>query len=381
MINLNNPLFITKLPHRFECGMVNFLEAGGGGQFGGDPGPSGGIGDPTGFGRGGGTDVGGFGDPGVVGTRAWHTAREERHARERREREGLVDLGIAGPQSNIAAHEAEKGRWKRDIAKYLAGAAAVAITGYPAAGPIASKLMGMGIDKFTANNIASDVASGSITAEEGARIASGSISRGGGERDYIADPFSAFGVKPSGLGGVALGTGTPLERSTQAGISAQESRREQIREMYEPFYQSAITGGLPQLQAMAEGGEIDYTPSRLYEYSKERGERNIRRIQAAKGQLGSSATEERLSDFRLGLAQEEMDRLYAGQLSRVQLGTGAAGAVGAASRALGGNVAGLYTGLGSGLNIAEQQYGQARQSAYQGLSSSLMGFAKYMEAA
>lgn len=193
----------------------------------------------------------------------------------------------------------------------------------------------------------------------------------------IADPMDVFGHR-------ATQTEQEVSRimteSTQAGIAAQEAQRERIREMYEPFYQSAVSGALPQLQAMAEGGEIDYTPSRLYEYQKGRGERNIRRQMAARGLSESSAQAEKLSEFRLGLAQEEMDRLYAGQLSRVQLGSGAADAVGAASRSLGGNVVGLYTGLGGGLSQAQQQYGQARQSAYQGLSSSLMGLAKYMEA-
>lgn len=200
---------------------------------------------------------------------------------------------------------------------------------------------------------------------------------GGTWAQDVADPMDLFGRR---AGEAASESVEIMTKSAERGIAAQEAQRERIREMYEPYYQRAVTEGLPQLQAMAEGGKIDYTPSRLYEYSKERGERNIRRIQAAKGQLGSSATEERLSEFRLGLAQEEMDRLYAGQLSRVQLGTGAAEAVSAASRSLGGNVAGLYTGLGAGVSAAQQQYGQARQSAYQGLASSLAGLSQYMEA-
>lgn len=194
----------------------------------------------------------------------------------------------------------------------------------------------------------------------------------------IADPLDLFGHRAEETRGEV---GRLLTESAESGIKAQEEQRQKIKEMYAPFYDSAVEGGLPQLQALAMGGEVDYTPSRLYEYSKERGERNIRRTQAAKGQLKSSATEERLSDLRLGLAEEETERLYSGQLSRVQLGAGAGDAVGAASRTLGGNVAGLYTGLGSGMRLTEQAYGEARQSAFQGLSSSLMGMAKYMEAA
>lgn len=191
-----------------------------------------------------------------------------------------------------------------------------------------------------------------------------------------ADPFDLLGERAGAAQEEISGI---LEQSAQAGIDAQEEMREQIRVMYEPWYNAAVNEGLPQLQAMATGGEIDYTPSRLYEYQKDRGERNIKRQMAAGGLSESSASQEKLSDFRLGLAQEEMDRLYQGELSRVQLGSGAADAVGAASRTLGGNVAGLYSNLGGGLNLASQQYGEARQSAYTGLSSSLSGMSQYME--
>jgi uncharacterized protein YnzC (UPF0291/DUF896 family) len=193
---------------------------------------------------------------------------------------------------------------------------------------------------------------------------------------FLADPMDLFGVRAGQTQEEISGI---LEESTRAGIEAQEEQRERIRQMYEPWYQSAISSALPQLQAMSEGGEIDYTPSKLYEYQKKTGERNIKRSMAGRGLSESSAAEEKMSDFRLGLAEEEMDRLYAGELSRVQLGSGAADAVGAASRSLGGNVAGLYSNLGGGLNIAQQQYGQARQSAYEGLASSLSGMAQYME--
>lgn len=193
---------------------------------------------------------------------------------------------------------------------------------------------------------------------------------------FLSDPMDLFGVRAGQTREQISGI---LESSTAEGIKAQEEQRERIREMYEPWYQSAITESLPQLQAMASGGEIDYTPSKLYEYQKKTGERNIKRTMAAKGLSESSASKEKLSDLRLGLADEEMERLYSGELSNVQLGSGAADAVSAASRSLGGNVGSLYTGLGGSLNLASQRYGDARQSAYQGLASSLSGMAQYME--
>lgn len=190
------------------------------------------------------------------------------------------------------------------------------------------------------------------------------------------DPMDLFGVQAEQTREEVSGI---LEASTQAGIESQEAMRERIKQMYEPWYQGAVTDALPQLGAMTTGGELDYEPSKLYKYQKKIGERNVNRSMASKGLFESSASQQKMSDLRLGLAEEEMDRLYSGELSRVQLGSGAADAVSAASRSLGGNVAGLYTGLGGGLNAANQQYGQARQSAYQGLANSLSGMSTYME--
>lgn len=195
--------------------------------------------------------------------------------------------------------------------------------------------------------------------------------------EYITNPMDIFGREAGETLGGVRGV---MFRSAQEGILAQEAQRERIQELYEPFYRGAVEGALPQLQAMAEGGEIEYTPSRLYEYQRERGERDIRRQMAARGLAASSAQAQRLSDLRLSLAQEEMDRLYSGQLSRLQLGAGAAGAISAAGGAIGRNIAGIYGGLGTGLAAAQQQYGLARQSAYRGLASALGGLATWMEA-
>jgi len=107
----------------------------------------------------------------------------------------------------------------------------------------------------------------------------------------FADPFSMFG-SPEG------GYPTTPEGSAAASIKQQELQRKIVETLYDPYYKSATEGALPQLMAMATGeGEVDYTPSKLYEYSKEKGERNIRRTQAAKGLLGSSSTADIKAEF------------------------------------------------------------------------------------
>lgn len=192
--------------------------------------------------------------------------------------------------------------------------------------------------------------------------------------DY-ADPFSMFGDIPEG------GYPTTPEGSAAASIKQQELQRKIVETLYDPYYKSATEGALPQLMAMATGeGDVDYTPSKLYEYSKKKGERNIRRQQAARGLLGSSATEDIKAEFGADLAGEEAERLYAGQLSRLQMGAGAADAVTGASQALGGNIGAIYSSLGGQKASEELALGQSRASAYQGLANTLSGLAKYMAA-
>lgn len=194
--------------------------------------------------------------------------------------------------------------------------------------------------------------------------------------EFLADPMDLFGVR---AGRTQAEINRLLEQSASESISSQERIRSKIMERYEPFYQEAVSGALPEIQNLVFGGDVDYTPSKLYEYSLAKGTRNIKRTQAAKGLLDSSATEEKLMDLKMGLAQEDVDRLYKGQLSRLQLGSGAADAVSAASSSLSGNISSIYSNLASGLSASESAYGRARESAYQGLSSTLMGLASYME--
>jgi len=194
--------------------------------------------------------------------------------------------------------------------------------------------------------------------------------------DY-ADPMSIFDTANKSL---SQYSGTPLEQSTQAGIAAQEEQRDKVIGMFQPYYDSAIKDGLPTLQALAQGGEVDYTPSKLYDYSKKLATRNINRTQAAKGKLLSSGTKEMMADMNVDLAKEDMDRFSAGALSQVQLGTSAADIMSSAGASSTGVVGSLYSNLGTGANIQAVQEGSAKQSAYQGMASSLKGLSQYMEA-
>lgn len=191
----------------------------------------------------------------------------------------------------------------------------------------------------------------------------------------IADPLDLFGFRAQASLEEQYGI---AEESAAAGITSMEEQAARLEELYAPYYNQAVTGALPQLQSMIMGGDVDYTPSKLYEYQKDVGTRNIKRQQAAKGQLGSSGTEAKLANLYSDLASEESERAYGGYLSQLQLGSGAAGAVESASTSTAGNVGSLFSNLGAQQQAIYSNYGDARQSAYQGLSNTLSGISQHM---
>ncbi len=172
---------------------------------------------------------------------------------------------------------------------------------------------------------------------------------------------------------------TTPEGSAMASLAQQEAQRNRIKELYAPFYEGAIDEALPSLISLITGeGDVDFQPSKLYEYQKEEGERNIKRTMAARGISQSSGARDVLEEFRSDLTAEESDRVYGGLLSTLQLGSGASGAVGAASRTLAGTAGSIFSQYGSQQAQEQINLGQSRQSIYGGLANTLSGLAQYM---
>lgn len=199
---------------------------------------------------------------------------------------------------------------------------------------------------------------------------------GSGLGSFIVDPMDLFGKRAKYAGEEIKAL---LSQSAQESIAQQEEQEAYLRERYQPYYEAATEEGLPTLEAMAMGGEMDYTPSRLFEYQKEKGLERIKTGAAKAGLLHSSATKRRRGEFVADLAGEEAERAYGGQLSTVQLGSGAAEAVGAAGSAVSGQIGALYSNLASGLGATSQFYGQAREAALTSAGSTLMNIGMYQE--
>lgn len=192
----------------------------------------------------------------------------------------------------------------------------------------------------------------------------------------IAGMVSSFADDPFGQRESADRASQIAEMSAQQGIASLLEQQAQIEELYKPYYERGMEG-LKTLESMALG-DYQAEPSKLYEYQKEIGERNIRRRQASKGQLQSTGTEQRLADFYQDLSTEEMERQYEGALMNVQIGAGAANRITAGSTSMAGGVGSLYQTLGERQAQISQGYGQSRQALYQTAANTMQNLGLYM---
>lgn len=196
--------------------------------------------------------------------------------------------------------------------------------------------------------------------------------------DFLSDPLDIFGQR---AGAAQSEIEQILTQSAQAGISLNESQLARIEELTAPFRQAATDVALPNLSALAFGGDVDFQPSQLFGRQLEQGRKGILTSQTGAGPgLKSSNTFERLADLVGGLASEDVGRFEQGQLSLLQSGLGSEQALNQAGTTLTGNIAGLQSNLGQGLNISQQNLGQAKQASLQGLSSGLSGLAQFLVA-
>lgn len=190
----------------------------------------------------------------------------------------------------------------------------------------------------------------------------------------IADPLDLFGVRAEQT---QQQISDLLRGSAEKGIALQERQLERIEDLNKPFMKTALNRALPTLSSFARGGDVRFKPSQLFEQQLETGERGILRQQAGRGGIKSSRTSERLSDLVSGLIAEDVGRFEQGNLALLQQGIGSEQALTQAGRTLGGNVQGLYSNLGQGLNVAQQQKGASQAAALQGVGNALSSVSIY----
>jgi hypothetical protein len=192
----------------------------------------------------------------------------------------------------------------------------------------------------------------------------------------LADPLDLFGIR---AGQTQDEINRILTGSAQENIALQEGQLAQIAGQTAPFRAAATDVALPQLSALAFGGNVDFQPSKLFGRQLEQGRTGILRGQAAGGAgVKSSRTFERLGDLVSGLAGEDVGRFEQGQQSLLNQGITATNQLGQSGSQLTGNVANIFSNLGQGLNAARQGQGLDRQTSFQGLSSGLSGLADFI---
>lgn len=167
---------------------------------------------------------------------------------------------------------------------------------------------------------------------------------------------------------------TTLEGSAMANIDLQKSQLAKIEELTGPYRKAGTDVALPNLSALAFGGNVDYQPSQLYNQQLSAGRQGVMRSQAAGGAgVKSSRTFERLADLVSGLAGEDMGRFEQGNQTLLNQGLTATNQLGQAGSQLTGNIGNIYGNLGQGLNLAAQQRGQGQLAQSQTLKSGVTG--------
>jgi len=164
----------------------------------------------------------------------------------------------------------------------------------------------------------------------------------------------------------------PLTQSAFENIALQEEQLGKVSELTDPFRQAGQKG-LGALSNLAFGGDVDYQPSKLFGQQLESGRRGILRQQAGGGGIKSSRTFERLSDLVSGLAAEDVGRFESGQLDLLRTGLRAEDVLRQTGGQTGQTVGNIFGNLGQGLNLAEQQKGQAALAQSQTLAGGVRG--------
>lgn len=195
----------------------------------------------------------------------------------------------------------------------------------------------------------------------------------------VSPVTDALGFTSYGAEDTAEKVNALLKQSAEAGIALNEEQLAEIEKLTAPFREAATGTALPNLSALATGGDVDYTPSKLYGTQLEQGREGIIEGQAAGPGIKSSATFEKLSGLVSGLAAEDVGRYEQGQKSLLETGRGAEAGLSSAGGQITGNIGDTLANLSArqgqvSQNLQQQQIagGQTAASALGGLSQFLL---------
>lgn len=191
----------------------------------------------------------------------------------------------------------------------------------------------------------------------------------------LSDPLDFSG---SGAEQNAKQINAILKQSAEAGIALNESQLAEIERLTAPFRTAATGTALPNLSALAFGGDIDFNPSQLFNAQLEQGREGILQGQAAGPGIKSSSTFGKLSDLVSGLAAEDIGRFESGQASLLEAGRGAEAGLSSAGTRLSGNIGDILSNLGAGQSATAQGVAQQRRASGQTLSSGLSGLSQLL---
>ncbi len=198
------------------------------------------------------------------------------------------------------------------------------------------------------------------------------------DKNVIQPTTDALGITTHGAEDAQNKIDAILKQSAEAGIDLNESQIAEIERLTEPFRTAATGTALPNLSALALGGDVDFQPSKLFGAQLEQGREGLIKGQAAGPGIKSSSTFGKLSDLVSGLAAEDVGRFESGQRSLLETGRTAEQGLSAAGGRLSGNIGDILSNLGAGKASSASNLAQAQIAGGQTLAGGLQGLSQLL---
>lgn len=151
-------------------------------------------------------------------------------------------------------------------------------------------------------------------------------------------------------------------QKTSAGraILQQEQQLQNTTEQTQPFRDLATDTAIPQLSALALGGETGYQQSDILSRQLESDREGILKNRAAGPGIKSSGTFKNLADLASTLSAEDVGRFEQGNIDLLNTGLRGEEILRSAEDATTGAASNIYSGLGQNLNASQQNVASAQ---------------------
>jgi hypothetical protein len=166
-----------------------------------------------------------------------------------------------------------------------------------------------------------------------------------------------------------------LKESAESGIALNQQQLAVVEKLTQPFRDAGTQTALPNLQALAQGGDVDFQPSKLAGRQLEAGREGILKSRSG-GSLKSSGTFSNFADLATRVSAEDVGRFEQDQLDLLRTGLKGEDILRGTSTQTAGNVGGIFSNLGRAQNLSLQQLAEQQKAGGETLSSGVQSLSQ-----